>query len=273
MWFEAAQLLAANFMLVLSCLILLWGICLITGDPTPMDSFWAFGLALVSVSSFFLTGNASPRKILITSIAVAWGLRLGFHVLLRWRDHGADPRYAKMMKNAKEKFGWSYPYASLRLVFLTQAPLLWVTSLPVQLGQFSGADARLGAQSIAGAVLAVAGIIFESVGDWQLKRFKAVAGNAGKVMNRGLWRYTRHPNYFGDACVWWGLYIIAAESFFGIFSILGPAFLTFTLVKWSGAALLERRMLRSKPDYSEYIATTSSFIPWFPKKLPAARHQ
>jgi steroid 5-alpha reductase family enzyme len=273
MWFEAAQLLATNFMMVLSCLILLWGICLITRDPTPMDSFWAFGLALVAITSFCFTGGASPRKILMLSIAVAWGLRLGCYVLLRWRGHGPDPRYAKMMKNARDKFGWSYPYASLRLVFLTQAPLLWITSLPVQLGQFSSDAAPLGGQAIAGAALAIIGIVFESVGDWQLSRFKAAPANQGKVMNRGLWRYTRHPNYFGDACVWWGLYIIAAETFYGKFSILGPAFLTFTLVKWSGAALLERRMLRSKPHYADYIATTSSFFPWFPKKSRAEEHR
>ena len=115
-------------------------------------------------------------------------------------------------------------------------------------------------------MIALVGIAFETIGDWQLTRFRRDPANRARVMDRGLWRYTRHPNYFGDACVWWGLYLIAAETAAGRWAIVGPLFLTYTLLKWSGAALLERRLSRSRPGYAEYVARTSAFIPWFPRK-------
>jgi steroid 5-alpha reductase family enzyme len=262
---QTLELLAANFLIAVACVILLWLITLKTKDPTPMDSFWAFGLLLMAALSFFEAGEPNERRILILVIASVWGLRLGTYMLWRWRKHGPDPRYEAMMRKAQERRGWSYGYASLRLVFLTQAPMLWLTSLPVQLGQFPDEPAAIGTLGLIGASVAIIGILFEAIGDWQLVHFKAEPSNSGKVMDRGLWRYTRHPNYFGDACVWWGVYLIAAETMEGRFAIVGPIFLTWTLLVWSGAALLERRMTRSRPAYADYIGRTSAFIPWFPK--------
>jgi steroid 5-alpha reductase family enzyme len=111
------------------------------------------------------------------------------------------------------------------------------------------------------------GIVFESIGDWQLTRFRSDPENRGRVLDTGLWRYTRHPNYFGDACVWWGLFLIAAETTPGLFALPGPALLTWTLIKWSGAATLERRLTRSRPDYVAYVARTSAFLPWPPRNV------
>jgi len=262
------ELLALNFGIALACVLILWAITLKTRDPTPMDSFWAFGLLLMAIVSFIQAGDPTPRRILIVTITAFWGVRLGIYMLWRWRSHGPDPRYEAMMRKANERKGWSYGYASLRLVFLTQAPMLWLTSLPVQLGQFATEPVELGTLAMIGAGLAVIGFLFEAIGDWQLVRFKANPANKGQIMDKGLWRYTRHPNYFGDACVWWGLYLIAAETFEGRFAIVGPIFLTWTLMVWSGATLLERRITRSKPAYADYIARTSAFIPWFPKTKP-----
>ena len=259
------ELLALNFAIALASVLILWAVTLKTKDPTPMDSFWAFGLLLMAIVSYVESGDPTPRHNLIVLITAAWGTRLGIYMLWRWRSHGPDPRYDAMMRKAKERRGWSYGYASLRLVFLTQAPMLWLTSLPVQLGQLSADPTPIGLVAKIGASLALFGFLFESIGDWQLVRFKADPSNAGQIMDRGLWRYTRHPNYFGDACVWWGLYLIAAETFEGRFAIFGPIFLTWTLIVFSGAALLERRITRSKPAYADYIARTSPFIPWFPK--------
>jgi len=261
---QSVQLLAINFALALGCVLVLWLVCLKTRDPTPMDSFWGLGLALLSVSSLLQTGAATPRKLLLTGICVAWGVRLGAYLFWRWRGHGPDPRYATMLAKAREERGWSYARASLSLIFLLQVPLLWLVGLPVQLGQVAAAP--LGALAAIGAALAGLGLVFETVGDAQLTRFKADPANRGRVMDRGLWRYTRHPNYFGDACVWWGLYLIAAETGPGRFAVIGPVFLTYTLIAWSGAALLERRLSRSKPDYLAYAARTSGFVPWFPKR-------
>ncbi len=262
---DIAILLATNFVIALACVIALWLVCIQTRDPTPMDSFWAFGLLLMAWTTNFQVSSSGIRQELILLITTAWGLRLGFYMIWRWRHHGPDARYANMMRKADERQGWSYAYASLRLVFLTQAPLLWITSLPVQLGQIEPSEPMIGTLGIIGASIAVIGLIFETVGDWQLVRFKAKPENKGRVMDQGLWRYSRHPNYFGDACVWWGLYLIGCETFTGLFALPGPVFLTYTLLIWSGAALLERRLSRAKPEYADYIARTSAFIPWFPK--------
>jgi steroid 5-alpha reductase family enzyme len=135
----------------------------------------------------------------------------------------------------------------------------------VQLGQYAAAPAAIGAIGWAGVTLAIIGIAFESIGDAQLVAFKANPANAGQVMDRGLWRYTRHPNYFGDALAWWGLYAIAAETATGLWALPGPILLTWTLMKWSGAPTIEGRMKRKKPGYEDYVRRTSGFVPWFPK--------
>jgi steroid 5-alpha reductase family enzyme len=262
-----AMILGMNFALAVMAVILLWLVCMAIKDPTPMDSFWAFGLLMVAAATYVETGGGTDRRLVMLSLTAIWAVRLGTYLLWRWRHHGPDPRYDVMMRKAKERRGWSYAYASLRLVFLTQAPMLWLTSLPVQLGQMTDGPDPLGALAFAGIGLTAFGIAFETIGDWQLVRFKADPANKGLVMDRGLWRYTRHPNYFGDACVWWGLFLIGAENMPGWFALPGPIFLTYTLLVWSGAALLERRLTRAKPGYADYLARTSAFIPWFPKRI------
>jgi steroid 5-alpha reductase family enzyme len=197
---------------------------------------------------------------ILTALVVVWGLRLGLYLLWRWRREGADGRYLALTKKAK---GNVHLYTLLN-VFALQGALMWIVSLPLQLGQY-GAMGAPGPLALAGTALAIAGIFFESVGDWQLARFKGVEANRGKVLDSGLWRYTRHPNYFGDLCFWWGCYFVACEAPYGWMSIPGPAIMTFLLVKWSGAALLERRVQRSRPAYADYMRRTSAFIPWPPK--------
>jgi steroid 5-alpha reductase family enzyme len=148
--------------------------------------------------------------------------------------------------------------------------LLFITCLPAQLGILAseGGRAILGPVGWAGAIIAITGIAFETIGDAQLNAFRADAGNKGKVLNTGLWRYTRHPNYFGDACAWWGIWLIAAETGpWSWASVIGPVFLTFTLTKWSGKPLLERGLKKSRPEYADYIARTSGFFPWPPRRL------
>lgn len=255
-------LLGTNFLLVMTLMVALWLISIQLGDVSFVDSFWALGMVLLALASYGLADGAPSRKTLLLALTALWGVRLGLYLLLRWRREGADRRYVALLAKAPG----NPHFFSLRKVFLTQGPLLWLVTLPVQLGQIDRVPVALGWLAAAGSALALLGIFFESVGDWQLARFKADPNNAGRVMDRGLWRYTRHPNYFGDACVWWGLYLIAAETTSGRWAIISPIFLTFILVKWSGAALLERRLKRSRPDYEDYIRRTSGFLPWFPKK-------
>ena len=148
---------------------------------------------------------------------------------------------------------------------LMQGVLLWLVALPVQHGVME-AGQPINAMSLIGLALFLTGFLFETIGDYQLSRFKADPVNAGQVMDQGLWRYTRHPNYFGDACVFWGIWLVAVSDGTGWWTVVGPLFLTFTLVKWSGAALLEKNLHESRPGYADYVARTPGFVPWWPKK-------
>jgi len=266
---EIATLLAVNFGLCLASFLVLWLLAVAIKDVTFVDGWWALGLAGVALATFLQTSGYEPRKTLLLGLAGVWGLRLGGHILLRWRAHGPDRRYVKMMDRAKAEKGWSYAYASLRLVFAFQAPILWTVSLPVQLGQVQAEPAAIGLLGFVGAGVAVFGILFETLADAQLTRFKADPANRGKVMDRGLWRYTRHPNYFGDICTWTGLYLIAAETPLGLWALPGPLLLILVLTRFSGGTSYERRLTHQRPGYDDYIRRTSSLIPWPPK--PAER--
>lgn len=258
------QLLAANAAILALCFVLLWLVTLKTRDPTPVDSFWAFGMVIMALGSFALAGGHPDRKLLLLGLCALWGVRLGSYMLWRWRGHGPDRRYASMMARAESQRGWGFAKASGLLVFATQAPLLFIVCLPVQLGQIDPLPAP-GGIAMVGAVLAVIGVGFEAIGDWQLTVFRKNPANAGQVMTGGLWRYTRHPNYFGDALAWWGIWLVAAETATGLWSLPGPILLTWTLLKWSGAPIIERRMGKTKPGYADYVRRTSGFVPWFPK--------
>ncbi len=260
-----AELLLINAVLSAGLFLGLWMINVAIKDPSFIDSWWALGMVVIAITSYAVTGGGDHR-LALTVLCSVWGLRLGLYLLWRWRKHGADRRYSTMMGKAKTDRGWGYAKASLLLVFALQMPLQFAVSLPVQLGQVN-AVGPLGLLAWAGVALAVLGIFFETVGDWQLTQFKANPENNGKVLTTGLWRYTRHPNYFGDACVWWGLWMIAAETgWIGVASVVGPVLMTFLLTKWSGVPTTEYRMRRKKPDYEAYVAQTSGFIPMPPRK-------
>ncbi len=265
-----AVVLGINALVILALFVLAWAACVTIRDVTPVDSLWAIGMGVVAISTLLQTGGLTPRRLVLIAICVAWSLRLGGYLLWRWRDHGPDGRYIRMLDKARAKRGWNYGYAAFRLVFLVQMPLLWIVCLPVQLGQISRDSANLGPLGIAGAALAIFGLAFETVGDWQLVQFKKKPENKGRVMKSGLWKYTRHPNYFGDACVWFGLWLIAAETPVGIASIVGPILLVVLLMRWSGVPTVEGRMRRRKSGYEEYAKQTSGFIPWIPKRVNEA---
>ena len=241
----------------------LWLIGLRLKDVSFIDAWWGPGMALLAWSTLIQSG-VTPHGALLTGLCTVWAARLGGYLLWRWRKQGPDRRYVTMMHHAQTQRGWGFAKASALLVFALQYLLAFVVALPVQLGQ--PISAPLGLLAVAGTALALIGIALESVGDGQLVRFKADPANAGKVLDTGLWRYTRHPNYFGDACVWWGLYLIAAETGLGAWSLPAPILITVLLTKWSGVPTVEGRMRRKRPDYEAYVARTSGFMPWFPKK-------
>jgi steroid 5-alpha reductase family enzyme len=263
------HLLIQNGLISAGCFIGLWLLGLRLRDVTFVDAWWALGMVVLAAASFVATGGPSPHKLALAGLCAAWGLRLGGHLLLRWRREGPDRRYRSILGHAQDVRGWSFGKASLLFVFALQAPLQFIVSLPVQLGQAAPGAAPLGPLAWAGVALVLVGLGFEAIGDAQLARFKADPASRGQVLDTGLWRYTRHPNYFGDALVWWGLFLISAETTYGLWALPGPLLLTWTLMKWSGAPTIEGRLRKTRPGYEAYVARTSGFIPWPPKRAAA----
>jgi steroid 5-alpha reductase family enzyme len=225
-----------------------------------VDVAWGSAFAAVAVISYAASaghGDATRRG-LLTVLVVVWGLRLALHIARKNAGRGEDPRYAAML--AKAPRGRT-AYAA-RKVYLLQAAIVLAVSLPVQVGQY--ADGRLGPLAAVGVALWAVGLFFEAVGDWQLLRFKSAPANRGAIMDRGLWRFTRHPNYFGDFCVWWGVYLIAAEAWPGALTVPAPLLMTFFLTLGTGAALTESRM-SGRPGFADYVARTSGFLPRPPR--------
>jgi steroid 5-alpha reductase family enzyme len=249
---------------VLGAMTLLWLVSLWLHDSSIMDIFWGTGFVITAWIYFALTPEGFlPRKLLLASLATIWGLRLSLYIL--WRNWGEqeDFRYQKWRREAGEQWWWR----SFFKVFLLQGLLMWIISVPLLAAQQRPFPARLiWLDFVAIAVWAV-GFFFESVGDFQLARFKANSDNKGKVLQSGVWRYTRHPNYFGDAAQWWGYYLFAlATGWF--WTIYSPIIMTLLLLRVSGVALLERTLKEKKPGYKEYAETTSAFVPWLPKESP-----
>lgn len=236
-------------------------------DVSFIDAVWGAGMVVLAHSSWLQLSTPGQRSGILLTMTTIWGLRLALHLYTRWRAQGEDPRYARILGKAKEQ--GRYGSAAFRVVFGPQAVLLYLTSLPAQLGILaSDAPAAIGPIGWVGFALWLTGMAFETLGDAQLKAFRSDPANQGKVLDTGLWRYTRHPNYFGDTCVWWGIWLVAAEAgaVVALASLIGPLFLTFTLTRWSGKPLLEKGLVRSRPGYADYVARTSGFIPWPPRK-------
>lgn len=259
------EALMTNAAIIAVTMLLLCAIAARIRDVSFIDAVWGGGMALLALTSWLQLDNQGPRATLIAAMAVIWGTRLALHLYSRWRATGEDPRYARMLGKAKEQ--GRYGRAALTRVFGPQAFLLFLTCLPAQLGVLGSGGADIGSLAWAGLALWLVGIVFETVGDAQLKAFRADPASKGKVLDSGLWRYTRHPNYFGDCCVWWGIWLAAAEAgpAIALASLIGPVFLTFTLTRWSGKPLLEKGLMKNRPGYADYVARTSGFIPRPPK--------
>jgi steroid 5-alpha reductase family enzyme len=241
------------------------------GRFNVVDVAWGPGFVLVAVVARALSGGygVTWRKAALVIATAVWGLRLGGYIAWRSRGRGEDPRYAEMLGKARR----SRAVYALGQVFLLQALLIWLISVPVQAGMFERGGGP-GWAAVAGAGLAVwaCGVAFETAGDWQLARFKADPAHRGMVMDTGLWRYTRHPNYFGDACVWWGLFLVSLGSLAGLAAVYAPVVMTLLLARGSGVPITERR-LESRPGYAEYVARTSGFFPLPPRRRSRRRDQ
>lgn len=245
---------------IMALMVLLWLVSLRLKNSSIVDIFWGTGFVIAGWVYFLLTPDGFfPRKLLIMTLVTIWGLRLSLYILRRNWGKPEDFRYQVWRKEAGQAWWWR----SFFKVFLLQGFLLWIISIPLLAAQYPQLPDHLTFLDYLGALIWLIGFFFESTGDYQLARFKADPANKGKVMDKGVWRYTRHPNYFGDSAQWWGYYLIALAAG-GWWSLFSPVLMTLLLLRVSGVALLEKT-LETKPGYKEYIEKTSPFIPWFPK--------
>ena len=243
------------------CLLLLWLVSLARRDSSIIDSFWGLGFVIVAWIGFAQGSGLDPRKLLVALLVTLWGVRLAGYISWRNWGKGEDYRYQTWRKAAGASWWWR----SLFKVFLLQGVLMAMIAAPLWVVATSAQPAALTWLDWLGAAFVLVGVGFEAIGDAQLARFKSNPSNKGKVMDSGLWRFTRHPNYFGDAVVWWGLGVIALGAG-GWWALYAPLLMNLLLVRVSGVALLEKGLEKTKPGYAEYVRRTNSFFPWFPRK-------
>jgi len=247
--------------LILSLMTTLWIVSVVIKNVSIVDMFWGLGFVMVNTFYFFNT-DTTPAKIVMLLLVAIWGLRLSIY--LAWRNVGKpeDFRYQEFRKKYGEKKYWWVSYFQ---TFLLQSILMWIISMPLLGVNLYSTSQHLNFTDYMGMFVWTVGFMFEAGGDFQLARFKKNKLNKGKVLNNGLWHYTRHPNYFGDSAVWWGfgLMVISTGSYW---FVAGSIIMTLLIVKVSGVVLLEKSLNNQKPEYKDYILKTSSFIPWFPKK-------
>ena len=250
-----------GLVIILGVLTVVWVLSLRLRDASVADVCWGLGFVLLAWLYCLLSPTLTPRSWLVAVLTTLWGARLSLHIFRRNHGKGEDPRYRAMRASHGHTFWWR----SLFTVFWLQGAILWFVALPLLAAVRAAEPLTLTPLDGLGILVFAMGFGFEVVGDRQLRRFRDDPSNRGQVLDRGLWRYTRHPNYFGDAVLWWGLYAIAAATPDGWLTVLSPALMTFLLMRVSGVTLLEQSLITSKPGYRAYIARTPVFFPWFPR--------
>lgn len=248
----------ASLLLIIALMTVVWLISLANKNAGLVDVFWGPGFAVAGWLYYALTPEGyEPRKLLVVILLTVWALRLGLHLGIRNIGKAEDYRYAAW----REANGQSWWWKSFFQVFLLQGLILWLVSMPLYVAQAAALPAYFTLWDGLGVVVWMVGFGFEAIGDWQLNRFKSNLANRGKVMRVGLWHYTRHPNYFGDATLWWGYFLLALSVPGGWLTVFSPILMTWLLMRVSGVAMLERNLSQAKPDYADYIAHTPAFFP------------
>jgi steroid 5-alpha reductase family enzyme len=250
------------FVLIIAMMTCLWIVSVVLKNASIVDPFWGLGFVLTGGFYFMTAGGLDIRKSIMMMLVTLWGLRLSVYLTWRNRGKGEDFRYREF----RRKYGaHRYWWISFFQVFLLQGILMWLISAPLLGAQSHGSDRPLGILDWSGIAVWMIGFLFEAGGDVQLAQFRAKPENKGKVLERGFWRFTRHPNYFGDSAVWWGygLLCLAAGSYL---PVLGSIVMTALIIRVSGVVMLEKTLRETKPQYKKYIERTSVFFPWFPRK-------
>lgn len=253
----SGQPVIGGLAVVAGSFVLLWMVSLVLNNAGIVDIFWGPGFIIAGVFYLMtLTGDPTPRGLLVIGLTTLWAIRLALHIGTRSLGAPEDFRYRKWREEAGTSFWW----ISLFKVFLLQAVLLWIVSSPLLLAQLEGPASALTLKDLAGIALFAIGLAFEAVADRQLVRFKRDPSNRGRILRTGLWAHSRHPNYFGEAVLWWGLGLLALPTG-GWLAIVGPIMITFLLMKVSGVTMLDAALVDRRPGYADYIRSTPAFFP------------
>jgi len=241
-------------------MVIIFAIALIKKDNSFVDIAWGLGFILVAILTFFLHKGFVFRHVMVTILVMIWGIRLATHIAVRNRGRSEDFRYAQWRRDWGK---WFLPRSFFQ-IFMLQGLLLLIIAYPIILINHS-AETGISFSDIMGIILWLVGFFFEATGDYQLLKFKQIKENKGKIMTQGVWQYTRHPNYFGETMIWWGIFCIALSVQNGWTAIISPLLITFLLLRVSGVVMLEKKYAKNK-EFEEYARRTSAFIPWFLKK-------
>jgi steroid 5-alpha reductase family enzyme len=256
------QIYILGLWVIVAFFSLIWILSVFLKNASIVDIFWGLGFVLVNGFYFYATPGFSTLKTITIILVSLWGLRLSAHIFFRNLGKPEDYRYQEFRRNYGEKRYWWFSFFQ---VFLLQGTLVWLISAPLLAINFFSAENTIWPVAILGILLWVVGFTFEAGGDWQLARFKANPANRGKLLTTGFWKYTRHPNYFGDAAVWWGFAVLSIAVGCWL-PVLSSVLMTWLIIKVSGVSMLERTMKNTKPGFEDYIKQTNSFLPWFPKR-------
>ena len=263
-WSVLGEVLGATAGSTLVLVLLLWLISIPLRDISIIDMAFSGLVAILLLLAWRVAGAQGVIPGLIITLVLIWASRMTVYLVRRNWGHGEDPRYTRLRQWVDP--GWPFYRLSLRQVFLLQGAVIWTLTLPQQIAMVSGAAAGFGAAAAAGLALWCIGFVFETVGDYQLSRFKANPARRGKVLNTGLWRYTRHPNYFGELCQWWALYLVALETPWAWIGLPGPLLYSWLVINVTGQRTLDKKLAREKPEYAQYMRTTSGLIPKLPRR-------
>lgn len=255
--------LLLNFAVAISCVLALWLMSIALRDVSIIDMVFAVIMYLILVASALGTEQLGTADKLMLGVVGLWALRVTLHLLRRNWGHGEDPRYSKLRTWVEGE--WAFHWLSLRKVFLLQGVVLWFATLPAQVAILLAEPMSPTVLSYMGAAIALAGLAIETVADLQLGAFRADASKRGTVLQSGLWHYSRHPNYFGELCVWWGVFFMACANPLAIVTLIGPLVYSHLIVNITGQATLDKKLAREKPGYAEYMERTNGMIPWPPK--------
>ncbi len=262
-WIELLEIGAQTALLVLVLVGALWLLSIPLGDISIIDMAFSALVAGAIGGAWWLAGAAGGVPGLILLLVMLWALRMTVYLVHRNLGHGEDVRYTRLRRWTEP--GWPFHWLALRKVFLLQGAVIWLLTLPEQIAMVTGQQSDIGLLAVIGALIWGLGFFFETVGDYQLSQFKADPQRRGTVLDSGLWRYTRHPNYFGELCQWWGLFVIALSAPWAWMGVIGPLAYSWLVINVTGQATLDKKLSREKPAYAEYMRRTSGLIPRRPR--------